>query len=135
MVRPKGADLAFLGQLADQGRLRPMLGRTFPLERAREAHDESERGHTRGKIVLEVGFLKGSERVSAMLRGLARIGSSWIGLEVLPNSSYRHKSIIGNKLCIWRRSSWEIGRPRSKWVQPGWSGISPRLNRGNKIQE
>ena len=55
MVRPEGADLAFLGQLADQGRLRPILGRTFPLERAREAHDESERGHTRGKIVLEVG--------------------------------------------------------------------------------
>ena len=55
MVRPEGADLAFLGQLADQGRLRPTLGRTFPLERAREAHDESERGHTRGKIVLEVG--------------------------------------------------------------------------------
>ena len=55
MVRPEGADLAFLGQLADQSRLRPILGRTFPLERAREAHDESERGHTRGKIVLEVG--------------------------------------------------------------------------------
>ena len=55
MVRPEGADLAFLGQLTDQGRLRPILGRTFPLERAREAHDKSELGHTRGKIVLEVG--------------------------------------------------------------------------------
>jgi NADPH:quinone reductase-like Zn-dependent oxidoreductase len=55
VVRQEGSDLAFLGQLADQGRLRPILGRTFPLERAREAHDESEQGHTRGKIVLEVG--------------------------------------------------------------------------------
>jgi NADPH:quinone reductase-like Zn-dependent oxidoreductase len=55
MVRPEGADLAFLGQLSDQGRLRTTLGRTFPLERAREAQDESEQGHARGKIVLEVG--------------------------------------------------------------------------------
>ncbi|MGP0069718.1 MAG: NAD(P)-dependent alcohol dehydrogenase [Isosphaeraceae bacterium] len=55
VVRREGSDLAFLGQLADQGRLRPTLGRTYPLERAREAHDESERGHVRGKIVLKVG--------------------------------------------------------------------------------
>jgi NADPH:quinone reductase-like Zn-dependent oxidoreductase len=55
MVRPEGTDLAFLGQLADQGRLRPTLGQTYPLERAGDAQDESERGHVRGKIVLEVG--------------------------------------------------------------------------------
>ena len=55
IVQPKGADLAYLGQLADQDRLRPTISRTYPLDRAREAHDESERGHTRGKIVLEVG--------------------------------------------------------------------------------
>ena len=55
MVRPEGTDLAFLGQFADQGRLRPTVGRTYPLERARDAQDESEQGHMRGKIVLEVG--------------------------------------------------------------------------------
>ncbi|MGP0067077.1 MAG: NADP-dependent oxidoreductase [Isosphaeraceae bacterium] len=55
VVARSGADLAFLGQLADQGKLRPTIGRTYPLDRAREAHEESERGHTRGKIVLEVG--------------------------------------------------------------------------------
>ncbi|MFI5458124.1 MAG: NAD(P)-dependent alcohol dehydrogenase [Isosphaerales bacterium] len=54
MVRREGADLAFLGELADAGRLRPTIGRTFPLERARDAHDASEQGHTRGKIVLEM---------------------------------------------------------------------------------
>ncbi len=53
-VRPIGADLAFLGQLADSGRLRPTLTWTFPLERAREAHELSQEGHTQGKIVLEV---------------------------------------------------------------------------------
>jgi NADPH:quinone reductase-like Zn-dependent oxidoreductase len=54
MVQPVGTDLAFLGQLADQGRLRPTLCQTFPLERAREAQDLSETGHARGKIVLEL---------------------------------------------------------------------------------
>ncbi len=53
-VRPAGSDLAFLGQLADQGRIRPTVSRTFPLERAGEAQQASQDGHTRGKIVLEV---------------------------------------------------------------------------------
>jgi NADPH:quinone reductase-like Zn-dependent oxidoreductase len=53
-VRQDGADLAFLGQLADQGRLKPTIARTFPLEKAGEAHALSEQGHVRGKIVLEV---------------------------------------------------------------------------------
>jgi NADPH:quinone reductase-like Zn-dependent oxidoreductase len=55
MVRPEGTDLEFLGRLADQGRLRPTLALTLPLERAREAQDASQEGHTRGKIVLEIG--------------------------------------------------------------------------------
>jgi NADPH:quinone reductase-like Zn-dependent oxidoreductase len=53
-VRPVGADLEFLGQLADTGRLRPTLNQTFPLELAREAQQVSQEGHTRGKIVLDV---------------------------------------------------------------------------------
>lgn len=52
-VRPEGSDLAYLGSLADQGHLRPTIGGTFPLDRAREAHELSEAGHVRGKIVLE----------------------------------------------------------------------------------
>jgi NADPH:quinone reductase-like Zn-dependent oxidoreductase len=54
MVRPEAADLAFLGQLADEGRLRPTVALTLPLERAREAQDASRAGHARGKIVLDL---------------------------------------------------------------------------------
>ena len=53
MVGREGNDLAYLGRLADQGRLRPTIGRTFPLERTCDAHELSEAGHVRGKIVLE----------------------------------------------------------------------------------
>jgi NADPH:quinone reductase-like Zn-dependent oxidoreductase len=53
-VKNSGADLEFLGRLADSGRLRPTVSRTFPLERASEAQETSQAGHTRGKIVLEV---------------------------------------------------------------------------------
>ena len=54
MVGREGSDLAYLGALADAGRLRPTIGRTFPLERACDAHKLSEAGHVRGKIVLEI---------------------------------------------------------------------------------
>ena len=54
LVRPSGKDLAYLCQLADEGKLRPTVSLTFALDRAAEAHEASEAGHTRGKIVLEV---------------------------------------------------------------------------------
>ena len=54
LVRPSGKDLAYLCQLADEGKLRPTVSLTLSLDRAAEAHEASEAGHTRGKIVLEV---------------------------------------------------------------------------------
>jgi NADPH:quinone reductase-like Zn-dependent oxidoreductase len=54
IAQPDGGDLATLGEFADQGLLRPKIGSTDPLDRARDAWDESEKGHTRGKIVLEI---------------------------------------------------------------------------------
>jgi NADPH:quinone reductase-like Zn-dependent oxidoreductase len=54
VVRPSGKDLAYLCQLADEGKLRPTVSLRLSLDRAAEAHEASEAGHTRGKIVLEV---------------------------------------------------------------------------------
>ncbi len=54
MVRPNGEDLAYLGRLADEGKLKPMVSVKLPLDHAAEAHRMSQGGHVRGKIVLEV---------------------------------------------------------------------------------
>jgi NADPH:quinone reductase-like Zn-dependent oxidoreductase len=53
-VRPSGADLETLARLVQAGRLRPVIDRVLPLEEAARAHDLSESGATRGKIVLRV---------------------------------------------------------------------------------
>jgi NADPH:quinone reductase-like Zn-dependent oxidoreductase len=54
LVEPDGHGLEQLSELVRAKRLRPLVERTFPLERAAEAHQLSEAGHTAGKIVLTV---------------------------------------------------------------------------------
>jgi len=54
MVKHKAEDLAVLSRLVDQGRLRPEIQEAFPLERVHQAHDLSETGRVRGKIVLRI---------------------------------------------------------------------------------
>jgi NADPH:quinone reductase-like Zn-dependent oxidoreductase len=43
-----------LARLAESGELRPQVGRTFPLADAARAHELSETGHGRGRIVLQI---------------------------------------------------------------------------------
>jgi NADPH:quinone reductase-like Zn-dependent oxidoreductase len=54
-VRPSGFDLGeHVTPLVAEGRLRPHVEETYPLERAAEAHERLEGGHVRGKLVLTV---------------------------------------------------------------------------------
>ena len=54
-VRPSGYDLGeHVTPLVAEGRLRPHVEATYPLERAAEAHERLEGGHVRGKLVLTV---------------------------------------------------------------------------------
>jgi NADPH:quinone reductase-like Zn-dependent oxidoreductase len=53
-VRPSGADLQKLADLADAGRLSVPVARVFPLEKAADALALSMTGHVRGKIAIEV---------------------------------------------------------------------------------
>ncbi|MDR2514776.1 MAG: NAD(P)-dependent alcohol dehydrogenase [Christensenellaceae bacterium] len=48
------SDLLFLNELAEKGKLRPVLDEIYPLSHAAEAFRAIEAGHARGKIVVEV---------------------------------------------------------------------------------
>jgi NADPH:quinone reductase-like Zn-dependent oxidoreductase len=56
-VHPDARRLEELARMVDAGELTVRLERTFPLERAPEALDESRTGHVRGKIVLLVDYV------------------------------------------------------------------------------
>jgi NADPH:quinone reductase-like Zn-dependent oxidoreductase len=53
-VSPDAACLAIISRLIDSGDLHVHVSEIYPLEDAAEAHALLERGHTRGKIVLEI---------------------------------------------------------------------------------
>ena len=53
-VQPNGAQLNKIAKLLDSAKLRPTIDRILPLSEARRAHELSESGHVRGKIVLRV---------------------------------------------------------------------------------
>ena len=53
-MRADGEQLAELASWIDDGKLRPILHRTYPLAEFREAFAELERGRARGKIVLAI---------------------------------------------------------------------------------
>jgi len=51
-MRPDGEQLAELARWIDDGKLRPIIHRSYPLAEFREAFAELERGRARGKIVV-----------------------------------------------------------------------------------
>jgi NADPH2:quinone reductase len=54
LVHPDGEQLAQIAHLIDAGQIRPHVDAVYPLREARKAHEYSQKGHTRGKIVLQV---------------------------------------------------------------------------------
>jgi NADPH:quinone reductase-like Zn-dependent oxidoreductase len=53
-IQPNGIELAEISSLIDSGDLKVVLDRILPLSEARRAHELSQSGHARGKIVLRV---------------------------------------------------------------------------------
>ena len=54
LSNPNAVDLAHLRDLAQDGRLRPVIERTYPLAEAAQALRHIESGHARGKVVIRV---------------------------------------------------------------------------------
>ena len=53
-VEPNADELAEIGKLVDDKRIKVVVSQTFPLSEATKAHEQVATGHTRGKIVLKV---------------------------------------------------------------------------------
>jgi NADPH:quinone reductase-like Zn-dependent oxidoreductase len=53
-VEPNGDELAEIGELIDQKKIKVIVSQTFPLSEAMKAQEQVATGHTRGKIVLKV---------------------------------------------------------------------------------
>ncbi len=55
MAKPNAAELAEIGQLIDDGKVRVVVVKTFPLAAAADAQRAAENEHPKGKIVLQTG--------------------------------------------------------------------------------
>jgi NADPH:quinone reductase-like Zn-dependent oxidoreductase len=53
-VKPRGGELEKISALIEAGKIRPMIEKVFALEQIAEAHQLSERGHVRGKLVMRI---------------------------------------------------------------------------------
>jgi NADPH:quinone reductase-like Zn-dependent oxidoreductase len=67
-ARPNGQELVEIAKIVDAGKLAPVIDRILPLSEARRAHELSQSGHTRGKIVLRVKNGGRDVRLSAINR-------------------------------------------------------------------
>lgn len=54
MATPNAAELAEIGRLIEDGKIRPVVAQTFPLADVARAESALEQGHVQGKIVLTV---------------------------------------------------------------------------------
>ncbi len=54
-------DLQRLAELTESGQVRPVIDRTYPLRETPAALRHIEAGHARGKVVIAVGSLAGTE--------------------------------------------------------------------------
>jgi NADPH:quinone reductase-like Zn-dependent oxidoreductase len=54
VVKPNTADLDFISEWLNTGQLKPIIHSIFALDQIREAHQQQESKHTRGKIVVRI---------------------------------------------------------------------------------
>jgi NADPH:quinone reductase-like Zn-dependent oxidoreductase len=63
-AKPTTDLLKDFADLLDRGQIKTHVGKVFPLEQARQAQELKRHGHTRGKIVLKMGFMDSRNKKS-----------------------------------------------------------------------
>ena len=94
---PKQADLVFLQELIDAGKLRTVIGRRYGLDEIAEAHRYADPGHKIGNVAVLIG----SDRVSS-----GRSGA---------HSSRRAQLTFAS--VVLKRSSQDLPT-RRRWLRP-----------------
>ena len=55
VARPRQNDLAYVKDLVEAGKIKPVIDRKYPLSEVPEAIRYVEKGHARGKVVIQIG--------------------------------------------------------------------------------
>ena len=54
LLKTDPADLEYIRGLIEAGMIKPVIDRTYPLEKIAEAHQYVERGHAKGKVIVKI---------------------------------------------------------------------------------